>query len=58
MCKTTIFPLVGRDGDKPRGVIVLMDEQPESARKGNGDGAGEKDTSAAKDTAGQAHAPS
>jgi two-component system, chemotaxis family, CheB/CheR fusion protein len=56
VCKTTIFPLVARDGDKPRGVIVLMDEQPESAPKENGDGAA-KDTAVAKDTAGQTHAP-
>ena len=41
-CKITIFPLVGREKDRPRGVIVLMDEQPGTAATddGAGDGAG------------------
>ena len=38
-CKTSIFPLIARGSDRPRGVIVLMEEQPmepamESARDG------------------------
>jgi two-component system CheB/CheR fusion protein len=36
-CKTSIFPLIARGSDRPRGVIVLMEEEPmepamESAR--------------------------
>jgi two-component system CheB/CheR fusion protein len=37
MCRTTIFPLITRGEDRPRGVIVMMDEQtPEPS--GDGDG--------------------
>ena len=36
-CRISILPLVGRDGDRPRGVIVLMDEQPGAPKE---DGAG------------------
>ena len=53
ICKTTIFPLVARDGDKPRGVIVLMDEQPDPAAPENGTADGAKD---AKDANGAARA--
>jgi two-component system, chemotaxis family, CheB/CheR fusion protein len=40
MCKTSILPLVAQGADRPRGVIVLMDEQaaPTSEGDGNGDG--------------------
>jgi two-component system CheB/CheR fusion protein len=38
-CKISIFPLVGREDDRPRGVIVLMDEQPAAAAKEDGAGA-------------------
>jgi len=31
VCKTTIFPLIARGSDKPRGVIVMMDEQTPAA---------------------------
>jgi two-component system, chemotaxis family, CheB/CheR fusion protein len=37
VCRTTIFPLVARDEDRPRGVIVTMDEQSsEAAQDGDG----------------------
>ena len=32
-CKTSIFPLAGRGADKPRGVIVLMDDQAGVAKE-------------------------
>ena len=41
MCKTSIFPLVARGADRPRGVIVLMDEQPAPTNGGDGDGVGD-----------------
>ena len=31
LCKTTIFPLIARGSEKPRGVIVMMDEQTTAA---------------------------
>ena len=36
LCRTTIYPLVARGNDKPRGVIVLMDEQVPPASEENG----------------------
>jgi two-component system CheB/CheR fusion protein len=33
VCKTTLCPLVARGSDRPRGVIVLMDEQPAAAKE-------------------------
>jgi two-component system CheB/CheR fusion protein len=38
-CKISIFPLVGREGDRPRGVIVLMDEESSAAKENGADGA-------------------
>jgi two-component system CheB/CheR fusion protein len=35
-CTTTILPLVARGGDRPRGVIVLMEEQPQASGKPDG----------------------
>jgi two-component system, chemotaxis family, CheB/CheR fusion protein len=49
VCKTTIFPLIARGSEKPRGVIVMMDEQaPASETDGadeanRADGAGRTD---------------
>ena len=39
-CKTTVTPLVARGAEKPRGVIVLMDEQATVSPAGDGDGDG------------------
>jgi two-component system CheB/CheR fusion protein len=57
MCKTTLYPLIGRGSDLPRGVIVMMDEQPGVApsRDGNGDGDGDGD-GAERPSAGEARA--
>jgi two-component system CheB/CheR fusion protein len=46
MCKTTIFPLLARDEDRPRGVIVMMDEErsgtpTDDGGDGASDGAGQ-----------------
>lgn len=35
-CKISLFPLVGREGDRPRGVIVLMDDQSGTSVKEDG----------------------
>jgi two-component system, chemotaxis family, CheB/CheR fusion protein len=60
VCKTTIFPLVSRDGDQPRGVIVLMDEQPAGASKDetNGVATGAVDQAPASQAADQTPAGS
>ena len=51
LCKISILPLVGREGERPRGVIVLMDEQPGAVAKEDGaDGA-----AAARQPAAEAH---
>jgi two-component system CheB/CheR fusion protein len=34
VCKTTLYPLLSKGDDPPRGVIVLMDEGPEDASSG------------------------
>jgi two-component system CheB/CheR fusion protein len=40
VCKTTLYPLVRKGDDGPRGVIVMMDEQPDGVSpQGDGDGA-------------------
>ena len=31
MCRTTLYPLVGKANERPRGVIVMMDAQPGAA---------------------------
>ena len=50
VCKTTLFPLVGKGNHEPRGVIVMMEEQPEGV-SADGDGDGAARTRAKKDTA-------
>ena len=40
VCRTTLYPLLGKGNDLPRGVIVMMDEQPDvMPAHGDGDGA-------------------
>jgi two-component system CheB/CheR fusion protein len=39
VCKTTLYPLLAKGGEPPRGVIVLMEEQPWDVSRGDGDGA-------------------
>jgi two-component system, chemotaxis family, CheB/CheR fusion protein len=53
-CKISILPLVGRQGDQPRGVIVLMDEQPGAAAKGDDGADGANAAAPAPQTAGEA----
>ena len=50
-CKTTIFPLIAPNSDKPRGVIVMMDEQTPASEK---DGAAEANGADGADQAGRA----
>jgi len=50
-CKISILPLVAPNGDRPRGVIVLMDEQPGAAGKEDGASAKEDGAAAKKDGA-------
>jgi two-component system, chemotaxis family, CheB/CheR fusion protein len=54
VCKTTIFPLIARGSDKPRGVIVMMDEQAPVEENDGADEANGADGSERTEHAGDA----
>ena len=55
VCKTTIVPLIARGSEKPRGVIVMMDEQtPAAEQDGTEDANGAEEADRAGHTGGSA----